>query len=489
MAFEGHGDIFIVLGYNNHTRETSEYVEYAQVEFPTVYENFKAIFDSAEVRNEPVYAVDTVTADFDILSNTQSGFLRLATIPNFDTGAGLNLVFVAPAFGDATEDEFNLFNAYTNQIANSVKFLDEPKPDPTAVFLENLGNWEDRYNRIEFSPYSQSIDCTPYNEFLLLQEIAMDIPTGMNAVMCDENPDAYAAFTADMSAFGIPEMQYIVGRVDHPTEVEDYVAFAREAIPGFAQSDIVAPYNGTLKDDSNLEIGEFLFIRYDYDIIRDGNPGFARLVLYPNLETGQGIFFIFLSPTITEDLEDEYLLFDATTKRIIDSTRFSLGAEQESTSSDGGILASIDPGMDVGHLVAFDDTVDAGGIDSFMFLGTEGDRVFINSSADQSLALALRNLTSDEVVATDAGTDARIEYTLPSNGLYQIGIINSSDSDQNYVATFEGDVGISFELQPHFYAIGSYAPDQRLSYLVLSAVEGDDSVSYTHLTLPTILLV
>ena len=145
VAFEGHGDIFIVLGYNNHTRETSEYVEYAQVEFPTVYENFKAIFDSAEVRNEPVYAVDTVTADFDILSNTQSGFLRFATIPNFDTGAGLNLVFVAPAFGDATEDEFNLFNAYTNQIANSVKFLDEPKPDPTAVFLENLGNWEDRY--------------------------------------------------------------------------------------------------------------------------------------------------------------------------------------------------------------------------------------------------------------------------------------------------------------------------------------------------------
>ena len=132
--------------------------------------------------------------------------------------------------------------------------------------------------------------------------------------------------------------------------------------------------------------------------------------------------------------------------------------------------------MDVGHLVAFDDTVDAGGIDSFMFLGTEGDRVFINSSADQSLALALRNLTSEEVVATDAGTDARIEYTLPSNGLYQIGIINSSDSDQNYVATFEGDVGISFELQPHFYAIGSYAPEQRLSYLVLSAVEGDDLV-------------
>lgn len=482
-SFDGFGDMFIILGYNNHSLDTAEYIDFASTDIADMQGNFTSLFEEATLRQQSDIAADTITYDYDIFDNTQAGFMRISTVPNFETGAGLNLIFIAPAFGDDNEEEFKLFDAYTSRMIDSIEFLDEPlpeptpTPDPTAVFLENLGNWEDRLARIEFSPYSQNIDCTPYNELFPIQEIELEVPTGMLFQDCSANPEAYVSFEADMSQFGLPPMIYIVGRVDHPLDINEYIDFATEAIPGFAQTDIIEPYSGVLADDTPLEIGERLFIRYDYDIVREGNPGFARLVLSPDFVTGQGLFFIMLSPTLTEDLDDEYLLFDGTTNRVISSARFGSWIESESlSSSGGGILESIDPGMDVGHLIVFEDVVEAGGIEAVTFLGTAGESVFITGSADNEFALALQNVTTDQVIATDSGTEPQIEFTLTENGIYRVGFLNSSDTDLDFIGTLEGGVGISFEIQPNFYMIGSYAPEQRLSYLVIDAEEGDEMV-------------
>ncbi|MEM9777128.1 MAG: hypothetical protein AAF902_21290 [Chloroflexota bacterium] len=483
--FTDFGDLFIILGFNNHSLDTNEYINFANTDIVEMQGNFTTLFEEATLRQQTEAAADTITYDYDIFDNTQAGFMRISTIPNFETGAGLNLIFIAPAFSDDSEEEFKLFDAYTSRMINSVEFLDEPlpeptpTPDPTATFLDNLGNWEDRFARIEFSPYSQNIDCTQFNELFPIQEIQLEVPTGMVFQDCSANPEAYVTFEADMSQFGLPPIIYIVGRVDHPLDLNEYIDFATEAIPGFAQTDIIEPFNGVLADDTPLEIGERLFIRYDYDIVREGNPGFARLVLSPDFVTGQGLFFIMLSPTITEDLDDEYLLFDATVNRVIASARFGswLESGSESLSSSGTeILESIDPGLDVGHLVVFEDVIEAGGIEGVTFLGTAGDSVFINGTADAEFALALQNVTSEEVVATDSGTDPQVSFTLDETGVYRIGFLNSSDAALDFIGTLEGSPGISFEIQPNFYMIGSYAPNQRLSYLVIDAEAGDELV-------------
>ncbi|MEM8860483.1 MAG: hypothetical protein AAGD96_19340, partial [Chloroflexota bacterium] len=486
----GFGDVTMVVGYNNHPLNESEYPAYAEDEITAFADPLiDEVFPNSTLRQQPEFVADVNYIDYDFVQDGQDAFFRTVAIPNFDTGSGLLLLFIAPAFGDDIEDEYVLFDAYTRKMVESVEFFDEPLPeptptpqptptaDPTATFLESLGNWEDRIARIEFSPYSQNIDCTQYNELFPIQEIQLEVPTGMSFQDCSANPEAYVTFEADMSQFGLPPMIYIVGRVDHPLDLNEYIDFATSAIPGFAQTDIIEPYNGVLADDTPLEIGERLFIRYDYDIVREGNPGFARLVLAPDFTTGQGLFFILLSPTITEDLDDEYLLFDATVNRVISSARFGSWLEPESLSSSGaGILESMDPGMDVGHFIVFEDVVEAGGIEAVTFLGTAGETVTINGSADSELALALQNVTAEQVVATDSGTDPQINFTLTETGIYRIGFLNSSDASLDFIGTLEGSPGISFEIQPNFYMVGSYAPNQRLSYLVIDAEEGDELV-------------
>ena len=479
--FDGPGLVFVGIGYNNHPA-AEFYGEYAETELTDFPPTITELFDEAELRQEADLTAEVVTFDYDLVDDGLDGFLRIAFVPNFDTRLGATFIMVGSAFGDDLDEEFKLFDAYTTHMLESIEFKDEPlpeptpTPDPTAVFLEELGNWEDRLARIEFIPYSQDIDCTQYNELFKIQQISLELPKGLTFQDCSANTEAYVAFEADMSAFGIPEIIYIVGRVDHPLDLDGYLEFANGALPSFAETEIVEPYDGTLRDESPLEIGERLFVRHDYDIVREGNEGFARLALVPDFDTGQGLLFIMLSPTITDDLEDEYLLFDATTNRIIDSAQFGGAAPASLTSSGADLLAGIDPAMEVGHLIAFDDQVEAGSIDSFIFFGTEGSNVLINASADESFALALRNVSAEQVLETDAGTDPQISFTLTENAVYQIGIINSSESPLDYVSTFEGDIGISFELRPHFFTFGSYAPEQRLSYLILEAETGDDLV-------------
>ncbi|MEM8859003.1 MAG: MmpS family transport accessory protein, partial [Chloroflexota bacterium] len=103
----GFGDVTMVVGYNNHPLNESEYPAYAEDEITAFADSLiDEVFPDSTLRQQPEFVADINYIDYDFVQDGQNAFFRTVAIPNFDTGSGLLLLFIAPAFGDDIEDEY-----------------------------------------------------------------------------------------------------------------------------------------------------------------------------------------------------------------------------------------------------------------------------------------------------------------------------------------------------------------------------------------------
>jgi len=191
----------------------------------------------------------------------------------------------------------------------------EPTATPTQVTIPSITSFEQ---------YDHNMDCTGYNEKLLLQSFSVLYPSHSVITDCQGNPDNYVTIELEPdeakqdAAFVVVFGNF---NIDPPNR-NRYITEGNKLI-NFFSDQLQSQLKGKELDievDPVAHQGNLLLSR---DIIGEieGTPRLMRLALIPNFEHGHGLFFMALQKIDTAPAE-AFPAFDKVTRKIIASVEF-----------------------------------------------------------------------------------------------------------------------------------------------------------------------
>jgi len=199
------------------------------------------------------------------------------------------------------------------------KLAPTPTPEPTAtpaqVTIPSMTSFEQ---------YDHNMDCTGYNEKLLLQSFSVLYPSHSVITDCQGNPDNYVTIELEPDE-AKQDAAFIVVfgnfNIDPPNR-NRYITEGNKLI-NFFSDQLQSQLKGKELDievDPVAHQGNLLLSR---DIIGEieGTPRLMRLALIPNFEHGHGLFFMALQKVDTAPAE-AFPAFDEVTRKIIASVEF-----------------------------------------------------------------------------------------------------------------------------------------------------------------------
>lgn len=199
------------------------------------------------------------------------------------------------------------------------KLAPTPTPEPTATPAPVTPP-----SITDFEQYDHNMDCSSYNEKLLLQSFSVLYPGGSVITDCQGNSDNYVTIELEPdeakqdAAFVIVFGNF---NIDPPNR-NRYITEGNKLINLFSDQ-LQSQLKGKELDIEVDPVAHQGNLLIDRDIVGEieGIPRLMRLALIPNFEHGNGLFFMALQK-IDSSPEAAFPAFDEVTRKIIASVEF-----------------------------------------------------------------------------------------------------------------------------------------------------------------------
>jgi tetratricopeptide (TPR) repeat protein len=134
-------------------------------------------------------------------------------------------------------------------------------------------------------------------------------------------------------------------------------------------------------------------------------------------------------------------------------------------------LMDIDINRAPGHSIGFENHLEPGGSQRFLFLASPGDTIGAGIASASNMLIGIQNAQTGQVLGTATSNDNSLLVTIPQNALYHIVIEDAGGQGGDYVAAFEASPQVSFALDPNYFIIGRL-PQGGLLYYTYTAPGG-----------------
>ncbi|MBN1993072.1 MAG: hypothetical protein JW953_10240 [Anaerolineae bacterium] len=146
-------------------------------------------------------------------------------------------------------------------------------------------------------------------------------------------------------------------------------------------------------------------------------------------------------------------------------------AGQSSQTGAEPSLMDIDINRAPGHSIGFENSLEPGEAQRFLFLASPGDKVGASIYSTAEMLIGIQNANTGEILGAVPNNDDSLVVNIPQNALYHIVVEDAGGQGGDYVAAFEASPKVSFALDPNYFSIGRL-PEGGLLYYTYTAPGG-----------------